>query len=243
MASLANDTGLRSTHPRTLADSAFVRIHHAILTGELEPGQRLVLEEVAQQLDLSPMPVREALRRLDAEGLVEHIAHRGARVTELSLEDLREVYEARAALESLAMQKAAQRTTVADAADIEMAFSTFKKAQHSDQARFAHTDFHFSLYRAAHSRWLMRLITPLWESAERYRLATAGRRKIDWRLGEHRQLMEAVLRHDAEAAEDGIYNHLAVTANDLADQMGGEPVFEFRVPRVAAAERALQPQL
>jgi len=236
------DTDLPSTYPRTLADSAFGRIHHAILAGELKPGQRLVLEEVAQQLDLSPMPVREALRRLDAEGLVEHIAHRGARVTELSLEDLREVYDARVALEMLAMQKAAERVTDADAESIETAFSKFRKARSSDQSRSAHTDFHLSLYRTAHSRWLMRLITPLWVSAERYRIALDGQRKIDWRLDEHQQLMEAVIGKDALAAGDGIYNHLAATANDLASRMGGETVFEFRASGRAASGALHGPQ-
>jgi DNA-binding GntR family transcriptional regulator len=87
---------------RTLADRAFVALHDAILTGQLEPGERLPIEALGGVLGMSAMPIREALRRLDAAGLVENVPHRGARVTELSLGDLAEIFEARLALEPLA---------------------------------------------------------------------------------------------------------------------------------------------
>src|ERR1700729_2607374 len=77
---------------RTLAEKAFQTLHAAIITGRLRPGTRLPIEELAELLRMSPMPIREALRRLDAAGLVENIPHRGARVTELSITDLEEVY-------------------------------------------------------------------------------------------------------------------------------------------------------
>src|SRR5438093_22182 len=79
--------------------------------GDVAPGGRLRIEDLAELLEMSPMPIREALRRLDSAGLVEHVPHRGARVAELSLPDLREVYEARLALEPLAVQQAAVRFT------------------------------------------------------------------------------------------------------------------------------------
>src|SRR5450432_2950146 len=94
---------------RTLAEKAFETLHIAIVTGRLRPGARLPIEELAGVLEMSPMPIREAVRRLDADGLVENIPHRGARVTELSVTDLEEVYEARLALESLAIRRAAER--------------------------------------------------------------------------------------------------------------------------------------
>jgi DNA-binding GntR family transcriptional regulator len=70
---------------RTLAEKAYESLHAAIITGRLRPGARLPIEELAEHLDMSPMPIREAVRRLDAVGLVENIPHRGARVTELSV--------------------------------------------------------------------------------------------------------------------------------------------------------------
>src|SRR5947209_20422967 len=94
---------------RTLAEKAYDTLHMAIVMGRLRPGARLPIEELAEYLQMSPMPIREAVRRLDAVGLVENVPHRGARVRELSVTDLAEVYEARLALEIPAIRRAAQR--------------------------------------------------------------------------------------------------------------------------------------
>src|ERR1700759_3819667 len=103
--------------PRTLAEKAFDTLHTAIITGQLRPGTRFTIEELAELIEMSPMPIREAVRRLDAAGLVENIPHRGARVTELSVRDLSEAYEARLALEVLAVRRAAERFTAEQAAE------------------------------------------------------------------------------------------------------------------------------
>jgi DNA-binding GntR family transcriptional regulator len=222
---------------RTLAEKAFSSIHDLILTGSLVPGQRLLIEELADRLDMSPMPVREALRRLDAVGLVEHVPHRGARVAELSVADLREVYEARLALEPLAIRHAAERFTDEDAERAAAAL-----ARHVDGYRrgdaaaawSAHTEFHFALYRAAGSRWLLRLITPLWESSERYRLASLPHgRGLDERRREHERILEACIARDADAAALELANHLALTANLVAGSMGSDDL--FTIPEPAAA--------
>src|ERR1700759_4944316 len=107
LAVLAGDASIGGH--RTLAERAFGTLHTAIITGRLRPGARLPIEELAELLQMSPMPIREALRRLDAAGLVDNVPHRGARVTELSINDLEEVYEARLALETLAIRRAAER--------------------------------------------------------------------------------------------------------------------------------------
>src|SRR5579864_1450561 len=104
---LADDA--RGRGHRTLAEKAFESLHEAIITGQLRPGTRLPIEELAGVLEMSPMPIREAVRRLDSAGLVENIPHRGARVTDLSITDLAEVTEARLALEVLAIRRAAER--------------------------------------------------------------------------------------------------------------------------------------
>src|ERR1700761_7880529 len=102
------DEGSSRGH-RPLAEKAFETLHQAIITGRLRPGTRLPIEELAEVLQMSPMPIREAVRRLDAAGLVENIPHRGARVTELSVIDLAEISECRLALEVLAVRLAAER--------------------------------------------------------------------------------------------------------------------------------------
>src|SRR5579863_5046974 len=145
---------------RTLADRAFAALHDAIVAGHLAPGERLPIEELGVALGMSAMPIREALRRLDAAGLVENIPHRGARVTELSIADLAEVYEARLALEPLAVSRAAERFTEEQAATATALLEALNRLpdDNSTETWAAHTAFHFALYDAADSRWLARLI-------------------------------------------------------------------------------------
>ena len=216
------------TGHRTLAEKAFVALHDAIVRGELQPGERLPIEELADVLDMSPMPIREALRRLDAVGLVENVPHRGARVTELSLEDLRDVYEARLALEPLAVQHAAGRFDAENAARGAERLAALNEL--GDGATFetwpAHTAFHFCLYEAAGSDWLLRLIRPLWESSERYRLAAPTKRKLSMRREEHERILRACLDHQPQVARAELHNHLSLTANLVAQSMGGGDLFE-----------------
>src|SRR6201987_3265171 len=106
LAVLAVGDGTQRGH-RTLAEKASETLPPPIITGRLRPGARLPIEELAELLEMSPMPIREAVRRLDAAGPVENIPHPGARVTELSVRDLCEAHEARLALEELAVRRGA----------------------------------------------------------------------------------------------------------------------------------------
>src|SRR4051812_17971959 len=99
----------RSGNHRTLAERAFHALHEAIVSGELAPGQRLRIEELAEALQVSHLPIREAIRQLENRGLVQHLPHRGARVTELSLDDLRQLYDARLLIEPEVIQRAAMQ--------------------------------------------------------------------------------------------------------------------------------------
>jgi DNA-binding GntR family transcriptional regulator len=220
----------RAGNHRTLAERAFAALHEAIVTGVFAPGERLPIEELAAPLGMSPMPVREALRRLDAAGLVENIPHRGARVTEVSVEDLHEVYEARLELEPLAVRHAAERFTEADATAARAALDRHVRSYRRGDANetfVAHTAFHMALYEASGSRWLVRLITPLWESSQRYRLALPPRyrRLLEERRGEHERILRACVEHDPDTAERELYEHLVETANRIGSRMGNAEPF------------------
>jgi DNA-binding GntR family transcriptional regulator len=227
LASLARERG-----HRTLAEQAFASLHEAIVTGTLEPGERLPIEELAEVLKMSPMPIREALRRLDAAGLVEHVPHRGARVTELSIADLRAVYTVRLELEPLAVREAAARFGDEDAETASEALERHRHAVEADrlgEAWIAHTDFHFALYSPSDNTWLVRLITPLWETSERYRHASGP---VEWRLKErqreHEAILAACVARDPGRASRELHNHLARTANQVSTEMGGEPLFVLK---------------
>jgi DNA-binding GntR family transcriptional regulator len=228
---------------RTLAERAFATLHQAIVTGVLAPGERLPIEELAAILEVSPMPIREALRKLDSVGLVENIPHRGARVTELSIDDLREVYEARLALEPVAVQHAAERFTDEDAARAAERLEAHVDAYGQRDPALVwstHTAFHFALYDAGESRWMRRLIRPLWETSERYRFAVLPLRlTLDQRRLEHERILRACVEHDPATAARELHNHLARTANLIAAQMGGAQLFE---PLPDGSEAALLPE-
>jgi DNA-binding GntR family transcriptional regulator len=224
---LAEDGSSRSH--RTLAEKAFETLHQAILTGQLRPGARLPIEELAEVLQMSPMPIREAVRRLDAAGLVENIPHRGARVTELSITDLAEVYEARLALEVLAIRRAAERFDEAHELLSHQRLDELNRCSDDNSAATstAHAAFHFALYDAADSAWLTRLIRPIWETAERYCLEVPECRQLAKRDREHGAILDACAAHDPDRATAALSDHLATTANNISVAMGGEPLFEL----------------
>ncbi len=228
---------LRSTAGhRTLAERAFATLHEAVVTGVLSPGERLPIEELADSLGMSPMPIREALRLLDSVGLVENIPHRGARVTGLSIDDLREVYEVRLALEPLAVRHAAEIFGAKNEAQARERLEEHVKAYRGRDLRViwaTHTAFHFALYDAAQSRWMTRLIRPLWETSERYRFAMLPvRANLDQRRYEHERILEACVNHEPDVAARELHDHLARTANLVAIQMGAEELFELQANSV-----------
>jgi DNA-binding GntR family transcriptional regulator len=222
------DESLNRGH-RTLAEKAFETLHAAIITGQLRPGTRLPIEELAEVLEMSPMPIREAVRRLDAAGLVENIPHRGARVTELSITDLYEVYEARLALEVLAIRRAAQRFDATDMAAARQRLDELNRMSDDNSATTsaAHAAFHFALYHAADSAWLLRLIRPIWETAERYCLEVPQCRQLNAREQEHQAILDACVARDPDRASMALRDHLATTANNISTAMGGQTLFEL----------------
>lgn len=224
-----------ATH-RTLAEKAFGILHDAIVSGVLRPGERLPIEDLAAITGMSPMPIREALRRLDGVGLVENVPHRGAHVAHLSVEDLKEVYDCRLMLEIPTIGRAAAKFNEDDVANATSWLGRLEEAltrENDADSLEAHTEFHFALYRAADSHWLIRLIAPLWDSAERYRVATGGAGHLfQARLGEHQDLLDACREGRVAVAEASLWNHLVRSANQIAKEMGAADLYELKkVPK------------
>ena len=178
---------------------------------------------------MSPMPIREAIRQLHALGLVEHSPHRSARVTELSVDDLREVYAARFALEAWAVWEAAARFGAADAEHAEAALERTVNAEHRNDhvaSWLADSEFHHAVYLAADSDWLVRAITPLWETSERYRrISQSPARDFTERHDEHRAILDACVAHNSELAARRLGEHLACSANRLSIALAGIELF------------------
>jgi DNA-binding GntR family transcriptional regulator len=221
---------------RTLAETAAAELHQLILSGELPSGTPLRLVELANRLEMSQMPVREGLRRLEALGLVDIIPHRGAWVRELTLEDLRDTHQTRLALESLAVRAAAEHFGEEDREKATVALAEHLRLCRSEDsigARQAHADFHFALYRAGGSQWLPRAIEPVWQNSERYRFGSPQTPyQIERNRKEHQAILDACVAHDPEAAETALRNHLAgavrritetMTAGQKSQQQEGKP--------------------
>jgi DNA-binding GntR family transcriptional regulator len=208
---------------RTLAEEAAAILHEQILSGEIPSGTPLRLIELSKRLDMSPMPIREGLRRLAALGLVEIIPHRGAWVRELSADDLRDTYLTRLELESLAVRRTAGRLTDVDGKAARQALEEHVRhslAGNQAAAREAHTEFHFTLYRAGGSRSLPRAIEPVWQNSERYRFGSRPTAfLIERNRQEHQAILDACVAGDPDAAEQALRNHLAGAFQRITDTM------------------------
>jgi DNA-binding GntR family transcriptional regulator len=207
-----------STLPRpALTKTAYVyeELRRRILAGELTQGQTIAQEQLAAELGVSTTPLREALRRLDAEGLVNLDAHRDARVTRLNAEEARSLFEIREKLDPLAAKLAATRRTDADIATIESALKDLEPLSASTgfESLLVHRAFHRSVYTASHNPLLMSLLEGLWDKADRYRQiglqskpdSADDRERV---RREHIAIAEAVIAGDARAAEQTMKKHV-----------------------------------
>jgi DNA-binding GntR family transcriptional regulator len=190
---------------QTLAESITGRLRQLILDGQLPPGQALRPADLAPRLDVSVMPIREALRILEAEGLVTFKPRIGARVAEIKEEDVEELYLVRGALEGLAARLAATNLTEAGLAELHEAFDEMTAARASDDFdAFSQFDreFHRRQYAASGRPGLVKRILDLWDVGRRiYAIAPRTRESMEPAYESHRAILEALDAHDADAAE------------------------------------------
>lgn len=205
----------------TSVDHVYDRTREAILSGEYAPGTPLRLQELANANAVSLIPVREALRLLESEKLVESIPNKGARVASLSTEDVRAAYEARIALEVEALRRAYDNLTDEDlGAARELATEMVERFQEGDDvAGFdVHRRLHFSLYEPSGSKWILHFISLMWDHTERYRrLATQIRHDPEGIGHEHLAVLEALERGDKSGALVALKTHLEHTAEILIE--------------------------
>ena len=187
-----------------LRDVVFKTLRQAILKGELEPGERLMEIQLAERLGVSRTPIREAIRKLELEGLVLMIPRRGAEVAKISEKNLRDVLEVRRSLEELAIDLACQRIQEEELETLREAQKEFAAAEAAgDAMEIAQTDekFHEIIYSGTGNQKLMQILSNLREQMYRYRLEyikDANKRQI--LLVEHEQILKALsLRHVQEA--------------------------------------------
>jgi DNA-binding GntR family transcriptional regulator len=190
---------------RNASDVASELIRDAILYGRLAPGERLKEEQLARDLGISRTPVREALLVLAAEGLVESVPNRGAVVRSYSSDELSEMYELRALLESYAARRAATRASRQQLADLAASCTRFRAARLAHDVALLTKEnlfFHFTVAEAAGTPKLVELVrgaiqVPLVSSAFYWYSRRESQRSEDF----HRRILAALRSHDAERAE------------------------------------------
>ncbi len=198
----------------TKSDLAYTRVRGLILSGELQPGAVINQALLAKQIGISTTPLREALRRLMQQGLVELDAHRDARVTQLSAEEARDLLEVRRSLDPMAAALAAERRTRQDLAEMRACLEGLD-ALPSDPTvaqLLAHRRFHTAVYRAAHNALLAEMLDGLWDTSDRYRRhGLQVERSLEERattVDEHRLLFQAIEEGDPETAADVMRAHI-----------------------------------
>ena len=195
----------RRAHQGAAAEIAYWTIRDAIRLGVIRPGERLVEVELAAALDMSRTPVREALRRLEAERLVENVPRRGLVVPTITIDDLIEIYEIRGVLEGLAARRAAQRMGPAEIDALRETVERMERAlAANDLAALgeASTQFHRLVRSGSRHARLPELISLLFDSHRSVGLHefSPAERAVA-AVQEHRAIYEAIAARDEEAAE------------------------------------------
>jgi DNA-binding GntR family transcriptional regulator len=210
--------------PETIAESLRAAIH----SGVLAAGTQLRQDHIAEEHGVSHIPVREALRRLESEGLVTYYPRRGAFVAQISATDAAEITEMRVALEALALRRAIQRATAEDRAAAEVAVRRAEASSDLSEWSALNWEFHRALYGPCSLPRLLETIEGLWRNVDRYI-------RVVWQVSdyahrphqEHRQILAAYRPESAERCVALMTAHIlgaheilvAYFKNDLVDAL------------------------
>jgi len=195
-----------------LAEQAYTLLRDAILTHALPPGTRLSVPEIARQLDVSRSPAREAITRIQYEGLADYVPHRGAVVSHIDLASLAEIYTIREVLEGLAARLATENADEEWLAQLESLWSAHAEAiEAGDEARRVELDgeFHRQIRTASQSPRLVESLDRL-QGQIRLAMATTARQGggPPAALAEHRSILDALHSGDGDASEELARDHI-----------------------------------
>lgn len=234
---MPSSSAVRPIESTSLAERVTTELRRSILSGDLAPGQKFSLREVSGMLDVSFIPVREALRQLETEGLVVTRPGRSAFVAPLDLDDLQAIYRLRRHIEPDIASRSCLLLSDAELDRLESQAAEFGDEHLSMDAMYeSHLSFHLALFAPAASAWDVRILTTLWRAGERYVRIGFGRLDPDPKEHErreeaHESLVDAFRTRDPERAAAAIREHLdrnetiALGAlNEVADLDASESV-------------------
>jgi GntR family transcriptional regulator, carbon starvation induced regulator len=221
---------------RTATSSVYAQLHREIVVGGLLPGARLRIEELRDRYGVGSSPIREALNRLSAEGLVIAQDQKGFRVADVSLDDLRELTRTRCLVNQITLPEAIANGDEVWEEGIVLGFHRLSRIKIVDSASqeawdHQHRVFHDALIAACGSRWLRQFAGKLFDYAERYRklsnaLAAFPLRDAD---AEHRSIMEAVINRQTAVAVELLNAHALNTA-EIIEKFSGKSLVSAELP-------------
>jgi DNA-binding GntR family transcriptional regulator len=220
------------------SDVAYAELRRRILSGTLAPGSRLAQYELAASLGMSITPLREAIRKLGSEGLLDLDAHRNVHVARIDATEARQLFEVRQLLDPPAVELAAARRTDEDIAAMQQATERLLPVtrQWGEKALTAHREFHRTVYLASHNQMLTGLLDDLWDKSDRYRrlgmeLLPGDEPRIR-DLDEHRLMVNLVVAGDGVGAAKLMREHITRSVTPTA--IGALEEREHSIPRESA---------
>jgi DNA-binding GntR family transcriptional regulator len=210
--------------PSTRVEWAAEKLRDAILTGELQPGEKVPVAALCESWQVSATPMREAIARLATEGLLEATPQRGARVAPMSWLEARELYELRLQLEPELLRRSLERFEDADRAAVAEAYEEYRRQWSTGSPvvyamHHAHNEFHEATYRRCESPWLLNIVINLTTHSMRYSGAAYS---PDQRLELHGVLNDAIQAADVDAAVAALGNHTRPGLDWVTTQLAEE---------------------
>lgn len=205
----------------TLSGVTTTALREAIITGKICAGEKLNEPKLAEQFEVSRGPLREAIRRLVAMGLVRHVPHQGARVVTLELDSVMELYDVREALEGKAAALASQNMSTAEIAALRSLLEMHRNHAESNPGQYMQLDgdfdFHYQIIRGSGNQMLInQLCNELYHLIRMFRYQTSRfKARSDRALTEHTQLLDAIEQRDAQMAEMIMRHHILRAKNSI----------------------------
>lgn len=211
---------------KPLRDIVFETLRKAILDGDLKPGERVMEVQLAEELGVSRTPVREAIRKLELEGLLVMVPRKGAYVADVSIKDVLSVLEIRASLEGLGASLAAERITEEEVEKLKLSakdFEAMHEANDRDGMVEKDTEFHSILLSASRNNKLLEIVEGLSDYVQRFRVIYfteySDSKNI---MDEHRKILEAIDERDIDKASKAAEDHIESIGNYLLNNKSDE---------------------
>lgn len=210
-----------TTHPHGAAGSqtqqAYETLRHQIVTGTLQPGEKLKIDSLRQRLDIGASPIREALSLLTSDNLVERIDQRGFRASHISAENFTEILTLRCTLEELALRESFDRATDQWEETVVLAHHRMQRAE-ADSFERLHKAFHMALISNTQSPILLKFCSQLYDLNIRYRYLAGSALNYQRRdvTDEHQGILDAMVARNADLAAERLRNHYTMTGAFLS---------------------------